>query len=140
MGSFSFFLLLSLVLLAHGRHIRGDQGDPDTFLNTSPDNHFNTLLVTYPKISLGNQSEGSVNRTKRRLFLLAFNSLHTYSTVPPLFLLLTLLSINLPYLGTLPETPPFGHHPFGFEMLTKPWKKIIFCEILIAGTESYKFF
>ena len=83
MGSFSFFLLLSLCLLAQGSHIRGDQGDPDTFLHqgdpdtflhqgdpdtfldTSSETHFHTLLVPYLKINLGNQSEDSVNRTKR---------------------------------------------------------------------------
>ena len=92
MGSFSFFLLLSLCLLAQGSHIRGDQGDPDTFLHqgdpdtflhqgdpdtflhqgdpdtfldTSSETHFHTLLVPYLKINLGNLSGDSVNRTKR---------------------------------------------------------------------------
>ena len=84
MGSFSFFLLLSFGLLSQGRHIRGEQGDQDTSLHTSSDYHFNTLMVTYLKINPANQSEASLNRTKRCVFFLAVCSLNTLSTLHPL--------------------------------------------------------
>ena len=69
MACISFFLLLSLGLLAKGRYLPGDtkSGDPDTFVHTSPDtvldtfqdSYINTLPVSYINL------ESSLERAKR---------------------------------------------------------------------------